>query len=135
MSKIFTISDLYSFIKVNFNIQEITPILNKQINNFILEKDMTPLEIARCIEYYLKALKQEYKSIYGISFVLNIREEAARYYKQLELDQKKKTIEAKRVVEYQDNNIIFNISAIPHQKRKPKQIDISNISIEEVNND
>lgn len=135
MSKIFTITDLYSFIKSSFNIQELTPIINKQLNYLILEKDMKPLEIARCIEYYLKALQYEYKSVYGISFVLNVREEAAKYYKQLELDQKKKMTEAKRVVEYQDNNIIFNISALQHKKRKPKQIDISSIDIQGGKND
>ena len=38
-------------------------------------------------------------------------------------------IEAKKIVEYQDNNIIFNIKSLQHKKRKPKQLDINDIDV------
>ena len=58
------------------------------------------------------------------------------YFKQLELDQQRQQKEAEKVVQYQDNNIIFNIKSLKHKKKQPKQIDISQINVKgDKNND
>jgi hypothetical protein len=65
-----------------------------------------------------------------LGIIPNIRENAAKYFKQLELDQQKQLAEAQKIVEYQDNNIIFNIKSLKHQKRQPRQFNIEDIKVE-----
>ena len=110
-------------------LDSITPIVSRQINRFILDYDMSFKEIARCIVWYVEVFKGNLNPVYGISFVPNVRQEAAKYFKKLELDQQNQTIEAKKIVEYQDNNIIFNIKSLKHKKRKPRQLDIRDINV------
>jgi hypothetical protein len=111
-------------------IKSITPMISKQINRYILDYDMSFKEIARCVVWYVEVFGGELSPVYGLGIIPNIREKAAAYFKQLELDQQKQAIEAKKIVEYQDNNIIFNIKSLKHNKRKPKQLDLSDINIE-----
>lgn len=103
--------------------------MKKQISRYILEDRMTAKEIARCICYYQEVRGGVLDPLYGIWFIPNVKDEAARYFKQLELDQQNRTAEAKKVVEYQDNNIIFNIKSLEHKKRQPKQLDITSVNI------
>lgn len=121
--------DLEQIILEVMGLKSITPMISKQINRYILEFDMSFKEIARCIIWYVEVFHGELKPIYGIGIVPNIREQAAAYFKQLELDQQKQATEAKKVVEYQDNNIIFNIKSLQHNKRKPKQLDVNDINV------
>ena len=87
-------------------------------------------EIARCIVWYVEVFGGTIHPVYGLGIIPNIRETAAAYFKKLELDQQQQAIEAKKIVEYQDNNIIFNIKSLQHKKRKPKQLDINDIDVE-----
>ena len=109
------------------DIKSITPMIRNQINKYILDYNMSFKEIARCIVWYVEVANGKMKPMYGIGIVPNIREESNAYFKKLELDQQNKTIEAKKIVEYQDNNIIFNIKSIQRKKRNPKQLDIASI--------
>ena len=135
MENNFTIADLYSFIKDSFGIKAIPQTIIKQINRFSLTYKMSAKEIARCICYYQEVKKCKLDPLYGIWFVPNVREQAAEYFRQLELDQQKQAIEAKKVAEYQDNNIIFNIKSLQHKKREPKQLDINSVNIKGDSND
>lgn len=125
----FTLADLYEFIRESFGIQEIPQTIIRQIQRFSLRYEMSAKEIARCVCYYQEVRKEKLDPLYGIWFVPNIRTQAAEYFKKLELDQQKQATEAKKVVEYQDNNIIFNIKSLQHKRRKPKQLDINEINI------
>ena len=109
MSKQFTREDLEQYICEVMEIEAITPMIAKQINRLVLEKGMTWKEIARCICWYTEVNNKKLSIIYGISIVENFRIETAKYFKKLELDQQEQLRQAKKVVEYQDNNIIFNI--------------------------
>ena len=109
------------------DIKSITPMIRNQINKYILDYNMSFKEIARCIVWYVEVANGKMKPMYGIGIVPNIREESNAYFKKLELDQQNKTIEAKKIVEYQDNNIIFNIKSIQRKKRNTKQLDIASI--------
>ena len=122
-------SNLEEMICEVMGLDSITPIVSRQINRFILDYDMSFKEIARCIVWYVEVFKGNLNPVYGISFVPNVRQEAAKYFKKLELDQQNQTIEAKKIVEYQDNNIIFNIKSLQHKKRKPRQLDIRDINV------
>ena len=128
-SKKYSRAELEQLIKELMGIQSIPPNFNKQINKFVLENDMTLKEIARCIDWYVEVRQCKIDPLYGLWFVPNVREQAAQYFKQLELDQQRQQAEAKKVVEYQDNNIIFNINSLKHKKKQPKQIDISQIDV------
>ena len=123
-------TDLEQMICEVMGLSTITPMISKQINRFILDYDMSFKEIARCVVWYVEVFGGELNPVYGISIVPDIREKAAAYFKQLELDQQKQAIEAQKIVEYQDNNIIFNIKSLKHNKRKPKQLDINDINVE-----
>ena len=79
--------------------------------------------------WFVEVFGGELTPVYGLGIIPNIREKAAAYFKQLELDQQKQAIEAKKIVEYQDNNIIFNIKSLKHNKRKPKQLDLNDINL------
>ena len=121
--------DLEKMICEVMGIKSITPMISKQINRYILDYDMSFKEIARCVVWYVEVFGGELNTVYGLGIIPNIREKAAAYFKQLELDQQKQATEAKKVVEYQDNNIIFNIKSLKHNKRKPKQLDLNDINI------
>ena len=128
-------ADLEQMICEVMGIKSITPMISKQINRYILDYDMSFKEIARCVVWYVEVFGGELNTVYGLGILPNIREQAAAYIKQLELDQQKQAIEAKKVVEYQDNNIIFNIKSLQHKKRKPKQLDINDIDVKGDNKD
>lgn len=128
-------TDLEQMICEVMGLSTITPMISKQINRFILDYDMSFKEIARCVVWYVEVFGGELNPVYGIGIIPNIREKAAAYFKQLELDQQKQAIEAQKIVEYQDNNIIFNIKSLKHKKRQPKQLDINDINVEGESND
>lgn len=128
--KTYTRKDLEQLIKEVMGVQTIPPNFTKQINRFVLENDMSLKEIARCIVWFVEVRQSKIDPLYGLWFVPNIREQAAQYFKQLELDQQRQAEQARKVLEVQDNNVIFNISDIPHSRRKPKQFDISQINVE-----
>ena len=122
--------DLEKMICEVMGITSITPMISKQINRYILDYDMSFKEIARCVVWYVEVFGGELSPVYGLGIIPNIREKAAAYFKQLELDQQKQAIEAKKIVEYQDNNIIFNIKSLKHKKRQPRQFNITDINVE-----
>lgn len=111
-------------------IKSITPTIRKQVNNYVLVDNMTYKEIARCIVWYDEVFHGKFEPIYGISFVPSVKDRAAEYFRNLEKKQKAQAEQAKKVVEYQENNIIFNIQSLEHKKRKAKQLDIGEIDVE-----
>ena len=126
----YTKDDLFALIKDVMGIQSVTPMIQRQVNKFILEYDMTFKEIARCIVYYVEVRGGVLDTMYGLGIIPNIREQAGLHFKQLELDQQKQLAEAQKIVEYQDNNIIFNIKSLKHKKRQPRQFNIEDIKVE-----
>lgn len=126
----FTKNDLLEIIKEVMGIETITPMITRQINKFVLQDDMSFKEIARCIVYYVEVKGGVLDTMYGLGMIPNIREQAAKYFKQLELDQQKQLAQAQKIVEYQDNNIIFNIGSLKHKKRQPKQFNIQDVIVE-----
>ena len=126
----YTLNDLCELIKEVMDIKDITPRIRKHINQLILEHNMTFKEIARCIVWYDEVFGGKFNVVYGIISIVNYREQANKYFQQLELDQQKQLAEAQKIVEYQDNNIIFNIKSLKHKKRQPRQINIADIDVE-----
>lgn len=131
MANKYTKDDLFALIREIMGLESIPPTIIKQINRYILEYDMTFKDIARCIVWYTDVQHGTVSPVYGIYFVPNIKESADKYFKQLELDQQKQLAEAQKIVEYQDNNIIFNIGSLKHKKREPRQFNIEDINIVE----
>ena len=111
-------------------IKSVTSTIKNQINRIVLQDNLNFKEIARAIVWYTEVAKKEISPIYGIAFVPNVFPMAAEYFRQLELEQQSKDEEAKKLVEYQENNIIFNIKSLEHKRRTPKQLNISEIVIE-----
>lgn len=111
-------------------LKSITPTIRKQIGNYVLIDNMTYKEIARCVVWYDEVFHGKFEPIYGISFVPSVRDRAAEYFRNLEKQKKLQEEQARKIVEYQDNNIIFNIKSLEHKKRTPKQLDINEINVE-----
>ena len=128
----YTRQDLEELIKDVFQIKEVTPLIKKQINRFVLENNMSFKEIARCIVWYDEVAKKKFEIMYGIGIIPNVREEAEKYFKKLELDQLAQQKTAEKIVEYQDNIIKFNIKSLSHSKRQPRQLDMNDIQIQQV---
>ena len=132
----YTKADLERLVMDVMGLQTITPTIRRQISNFVLVDNMTYKDIARCIVWYDEVFHGKFEPIYGLGFVPSVKDRAAKHFKQLELEQQRRAAEAQKVVEFQENNIIFNIKSLPHQKRKAKQLDLSEIDVEkEKNND
>ena len=129
-NKEYTKQDLFDLVSDIMKIKVMTPMIIRQVNKFVLEYNMSFKEIARCIVYYTEVKGGVLDTMYGLGIIPNIREQAAQYFKQLELDQQKQLAQAQKIVEYQDNNIIFNIGSLKHKKREPKQFNITDISVE-----
>lgn len=129
-NKNYTKQELEELICDVMHIKCITPTIRKQVGNYVLVDNMTYLEIARCIVWYDEVFHGKFEPIYGISFVPSVKDRAAEYFRELEKKQKVQAEQAKKVVEYQENNIIFNIRSLEHKKRKAKQLDISEIDVE-----
>lgn len=117
-----------------FKISKVNTTISKQISKFVVEYDMSFKDIARCVDYYDSVLKKESDPLYGIWYVPNIKEKVDEFYKKLALEQQKQQEQGKKIVEYQANNIIFNIKNLKHKKRQPKFLDIKEIKIDDVNN-
>ncbi len=129
-SKPYTKQDLDQLICEVMQLKSITPTIQRQIGNFILIDNMTYKEIARCIVWYQEVFHGKFEPIYGLSFVPSVKDRAAQYFQQLEKQMKAQADQAKKVVEYQENNIIFNIQSLEHKKRKAKQLDVTEIQVE-----
>lgn len=112
-------------------IKKITPLITKHISELCIQYHMTWKEIARCLTWYVEIGHGSIQVQYGIKTICtSVREKAEQYFKKLELDRQKQSKEASKVVEYQENNIIFNISLVKNKKRQPKQLDINTINVE-----
>ena len=129
-NKEYTKEDLFDLIRDVMGIETITPMIIKQVNRFVLLENMTFRDIARCIVWYVEEAGGVLQPMYGLGIIPNIKEQAMKYFKQLELDQQKQLEQAQKIVEYQDNNIIFNIGSLKHKKREPRQFNIEDIKFE-----
>lgn len=125
----YTRADLEKYVCEVFNIKEITPMLIRHITYLSLDKDMSFKEIARCLCWYTEVAGKQVSILYGIKNLENFRVQANEYFKKLELDQQRKIADAKRAVEYQDNNIIIHLKNFKYKKKMPKLIDISQIDV------
>lgn len=136
MAKPYGKQELEALVCEVMDISAITPTIRKQITNFVLIDHMSWKEIARCIVWYQEVFHGKFEPIYGLSFVPSVKDRAAKYFKQLELEQQKKSAEAQKIIKNQENNIVFNIKSLKHKKRKARELDISEINVEgESNND
>ena len=104
------------------HLKSITPTIRRQIGNYVLIDNMTYKDIASCIVWY--------DEVFHGKFGPSVGDRAAEYFRNLEKEKKAQQEQARKVAEYQENNIIFNIKSLEHKKRTPKQLDISEINVE-----
>lgn len=122
----YTRNDLLDLIRDIFKITEIPPMINKQILKCITEYNMNFKEIARCLVYIVEVKKVRLELQYGIASVLTFREDAGKYFHQLELDKQRQQAEAQKAIEIQGDIIKFTIKK-SNKKRKIKQLDMTDI--------
>lgn len=130
-----TLQDVYDMCCDLMGLDHITPLLRNQVSSLILDYNFTPLEIMRCLSYADENEHVEFKPIFGIkTTVLSIREPAAKYFEKLIQDNKRREDEADKIIKFQNNSIVINISKIQHKPYKKKILDISEVDVKEDNN-
>lgn len=129
-----TYTELEKLLLEIFEINELTPIIKRQINRFVLEDGMSWLEIARCVSWQMDNNNGKYNAAYGIAFVPNVRAQAKRYFEELARKKEEQEKEAKNIVDKDNNRKIIikakNMSKWNRQK-KPKLIDVNQIHWDE----
>jgi len=128
----YTKKDLHTLIKEYMGLSptdNIPPIILNQITRYIINEQMSYKEIGRCICYYVEKEHKEINPLYGIAFVLNIRDAANKYFIQLENNKKQKEEEAKKFI-IKDDVVIYNIKEIVKKKTPPK---LQELSFDDVN--
>lgn len=121
----FSQHDLDEIIKECMGLSEndkIPPIIIKQITRFTLNDDMTYREIGRCVWYYINIRLKKIDPLYGIAFVLNIRQESNSYWllrEKKEASHKEVAKNIKNEANCGGNSIVFNIKEIIKHKNKP----------------
>ena len=127
--------DLYNLIKDLFGVDKVPIQIVKQVNSFIIDDGMNFKEIARCLVYWVEVRKQPLRPECGIAIVRSIKDQAAAYFHNLEKEKEEREKAARRVVEIQNNNIVYNIKKVKSQRRKIEQLDLSEIQIGDVEDD
>lgn len=126
----YSYQDLCEYICEVFQISKITPQMERQISDLILNYDLNYKDIARCINWEVEVAHEGVKIQYGIAFCKNVKEPALKFFKKLAEKKREQEEQAKKFVE-SSNNIIFKIDSIKHEKRKPKSFDVSEIDVGE----
>ena len=124
----YTRNDLNDYIKEIFKIENIPPMINRQILRFIMDNDMSFKEIARCLNYIVEVKHLNLELQYGIACVLTFREEAGKFFQKLELDKQRQNAEAQKAIQIQGDIIKFTIQK-SNKKRKIKQLDMTEITV------
>lgn len=109
---------LEDIIKDLFNISEVTPTIQKQIQKLVMKDNMSFKEICQCLIYIdevkmpNKSRAEKWNTIYGIGNVLNIREESGRYFAKLKQEQDSMKTEAQRIADETENRREIDISCL-----------------------
>ena len=88
-------ADLVNLIKDLTGETKLSPMIQGQIQRYVLELGMSFKEIARCLVYWVEVKGQSLSPAYGIGIVPSIRKPAADYFKQLELEREEQVKQAK----------------------------------------
>ena len=96
-------ADLVNLIKDLTGETKLSPMIQGQIQRYVLELGMSFKEIARCLVYWVEVKGQSLSPAYGIGIVPSIRKPAADYFKQLELEREEQVKQAKKAIEYEEN--------------------------------
>jgi hypothetical protein len=108
--------------------------LNKHINKYIIQFDMSFSEFGYIIFYYTEVMNKKIETLYGLSFVERIYREAhTAFLKQQEANQQQ-TEDAKIAAEVIGNPKIINIKYTDKKPvpRKARQLSYDTIVLEEV---
>lgn len=103
----------------------------QRLSKAVREQQVTYSDIYRGILYEVLVNKHKIDLQYGVAFVVSNKYKVEVFFKQLELDRRRQKIEAKKVAEYQEHNTIFQVTLEKPKPRKIKTIDISQIEVEE----
>ena len=79
-------------------------------------------EIGRCIFYYIEVKKGTFNDVYGIWFVGKYRDQAARYWIEVERRQEERRQDAKKFTTKGDT-VIFNVQQILKSRKKPYRLE------------
>lgn len=122
---IYGILELRTFLRDELKINEQDPfpqIIEKQIAKYILNDGFSYKEIARCVYYYIEEKKGSYNDLYGIWFVQRYRDQAARYWAEIEKRQAERREDAKKF-ETKGGTVVFNVQQILKNRTKPYRLE------------
>ena len=117
--------ELHAFIRDELKIgadEPIPSIVAQQISRYVLNDGFSYKEIGRCIYYYIEVRKGTYNDIYGIWFVGKFRDQAARYWIEVERQQEERRQDAKKFTTKGDT-VVFNVQQILKSRKKPYRLE------------
>ena len=76
----------------------INQMIRSQITRFVVEHGYTYLEIARALAFYHEVLERPVEKKFGIGIVPHIMDDARKYYKELEREERRRKLEAQKLV-------------------------------------
>lgn len=97
-------------------------IVERQIAKYVLNKGFSYKEIGRCVYYYIEVKKGSYNDLYGIWFVDKFRDQAARYWTEVERQQEERRQDAKKF-ETKGDTVVFNVQQILKSRKKPYRLE------------
>lgn len=102
--------------------ESIPTIIMRQISKYVLNENFTYKEIGRGVYYYIEIKKGTYNDLYGIWFVGKFREQAARYWAEVERQQEERRKDAKKF-ETKGDTVVFNVQQILRSRKKPYRLE------------
>jgi len=123
--------DLEEKIKEYFKIEEMTPLINHQIDKFIRTDGMDYKDIARALAYFCVIKGQSPEREMGIAIVPYIKDDATLYFDNLKkrIERQKKEVAERQKKAMPDNVIVCN--SIKKKRKIKSSIDLSKIGEEE----
>lgn len=126
MSKdVYGLPELQAFIRDELKIpadEQIPQLISRQISKYVLNEGFTYKEIGRGIYYYIEIKKGNYNDLYGIWFVGKFRNQAARYWADIERQQEERRRDAKKF-ETKGDTVVFNVQQILRNRSKPYRLE------------
>lgn len=117
----FTRKDLERMILEQFEINQITPIINSQIGKMITERGYSYKDIARALVFFVEIEKGTYDPKYGIGIVPFVMDRAQAFFERKRIEKKK---QLENLKQNKDKPIII---LKPQKLKKKKKLDKINL--------
>ena len=119
--------ELRTFICDVIGTDKVGPMIESQINRFVIELGFSYKEIAQALVFYIEVEGNKYDPKYGLGIIPHVRDKANAYFHK-KRKEKQRQIESVAEANKQPD-IILKVNKITRRKQQPK-IDIENLDVD-----